>query len=129
MKIAIMGTGGMGGYIGGRLANAGREVAFIARGDHLKAIQNAGLNVESSSGDFLIKPAYATSNPEEIGMVDLVLFCVKTYDALEAAKFIEPMIGPNTVILPVLNGVDHIDWFVDLYGSDHVFGGVALISA
>jgi len=124
-----MGTGGMGGYIGGRLAHAGREVVFIARGEHLSAIKKRGLRIESPSGDFEIKPAHATDCPEEIGEVDLILFCVKAYDAIEAANFIKPMIGPNTAILPVLNGVDHIKWLIDLCGSEHVLGGVAVIIA
>ena len=114
MKIAIMGTGGLGGYIGERLANAGREVVFIARGKHLKAIQKHGLRVESPLGNFKIKSANATYDPEDIGVVDLILFCVKTYDALDAVKLMKPMIGPNTTILPVLNGVDHIDLLTDL---------------
>lgn len=129
MKIAIMGTGGMGGYIGGQLALAGREVIFIARGEHLKAIQQHGLRIASPSGDFEIKPAHATDNPEEVGVVDLILFCVKTYDAVEAAKLIKPMIGPNTAVLPVLNGVDHIEQLNELCGAEHVLGGVAVIGA
>lgn len=129
MKIAIMGTGGMGGYIGGRLANAGHEVNFIARGEHLKAIQKYGLRVESTFGDFEIKSALATNDPKKIGEVDLILFCVKAYDAIEAAKLIQPMIGANTAILPVLNGIDHINWLKDLYGPDRVLGGVAVIIA
>lgn len=129
MKIAIMGTGGMGGYIGGQLAKAGREVSFIARGEHLKAIQEHGLRVESTFGDFEINPAQVTDNPEEIGQVDLILFCVKAYDAIEAAKLISPMIGPNTTILPVLNGIEHINWLKELCGSEHVLGGVAVILA
>ena len=127
MKIAIMGTGGLGGYIGERLANAGREVVFIARGKHLKAIQKHGLRVESPLGNFKIKSANATYDPEDIGVVDLILFCVKTYDALDAVKLMKPMIGPNTTILPVLNAVDHIDLLTDLCGSTHVLGGVAVL--
>ncbi len=124
-----MGTGGMGGYIGGRLAHAGREVVFIARGVHLNAIQQHGLGVESPAGDFEIKPAHATDNPEDIGVVDLILFCVKSYDAIEAAKLIRPMIGPYTAILPVLNGVDHIEQLNESCGAEHVLGGVAVIGA
>ena len=127
MKIAIMGTGGLGGYIGGRLAHADREVSFIARGDHLKAIQRHGLRVESPFGEFKIEPAHATDNPEDIGVVDLILFCFKSYDAIEAAKLIESIISPNTAILPVLNGVDYIGWLNEICGSDHVLGGVAVI--
>lgn len=129
MKIAIMGAGGMGGYIGGRLSSAGRDVTFVARGEHLKAIKQYGLRVQSPAGDFDIKPARATDDPGEVGKVDLILFCVKSYDAIEAANIIKPMISPNTAILPVLNGVDHIDQLIDICGAEHVLGGVAVIGA
>lgn len=136
MRTAIMGTGGMGGYIGGRLAvapvkrdKAGGEVVFIARGEHLKAIQQKGLRVISPSVEFRVKPALATDRPEEIGQVDLVLFCVKSYDAVEAARLIKPIIGPKTAILPVLNGIDHIELLNEICGTEHVLGGVAFIIA
>lgn len=129
MRIAIMGTGGMGGYIGGRLAEAGRDVVFIARGEHLKTIQQKGLRVISPSGDFVIEPAQATNKPEDIGQVDLVLFCVKSYDAVEGANLIKPIIGSKTAILPVLNGIDHIEMLNEICGVGHVLGGVAVIVA
>lgn len=129
MKIVIMGAGGMGGYIGGRLALAGREVVFIARGEHLRAIRQRGLRVESPAGDFEIYPATAADDPGTIGMADLILFCVKSYDAVEAAKLINPLIGPDTAILPVLNGIDHLEQLKEICGADHVLGGLAVIGA
>ena len=86
MKIAVVGAGGMGGYIGGRLAQAGRDVTFIARGAHLQAIQQDGLQVHSPAGDFLVQPVSATEKPAEVGPVDLVLLCVKSYDVWAAAE-------------------------------------------
>ncbi len=119
----------MGGYIGGRAALAGREVIFIARGDHLSAIQKRGLRVESPAGGFVIRSARATDTPRDIGEVDLILFCVKSYDTVVAAKLIKPLIGPNTAILPVLNGIDHIEQLKEICGTEHVLGGVAVIGA
>lgn len=129
MKIGIMGSGGMGGYIGGRLALSSNEVYFIARGAHLQAIREQGLQVKSPLGDFAIRPAQATDNPAEIGTVDLVLFCVKSYDTSAAAELIKPLIGPYTAVLPVLNGIDHIEQLQAILGPDPVLGGVAVIIA
>lgn len=129
MNIAVMGAGGLGGFIGGTLARSGLDVSFIARGQHLEAILQSGLRVESPSGDFSIKPANATDNPAEIGVVDLILFCVKSYDAMEAIEVVRPMVGSQTVILPVLNGVEHIDQLGDQLGAHHVLGGLAMIGA
>ena len=127
-KIAVMGAGGMGGYIGGRLAQAGRDVTFIARGQHLQAMQQKGLQVQSSVGDFVIKPVKATEDPAEVGPVDLILFCVKDYDVLEAAEMLQPMMVPGTVIIPVQNGIGHIEQIGHVLGAEHVLGGVSLIS-
>ena len=86
MKIAVMGTGAMGGYIGGQLARAGRDVAFIDTGRHLQALRKKGLHIQSPAGDFLIHPLKVTDDPAEIGPVDLILFCVRSYD-VAAAQF------------------------------------------
>jgi 2-dehydropantoate 2-reductase len=128
MKIAVMGAGGMGGYIGGRLAQAGHDVTFIARGAHLRAIQEDGLQVQSPAGDFVIQPARATEDPAEVGLADLVLLCVKSYDVPAAAKMLPPMMKPQTAIIPVQNGIDHLEKIGDSVGSEHVLGGVSLIS-
>ncbi|RIK34410.1 MAG: 2-dehydropantoate 2-reductase, partial [Chloroflexi bacterium] len=100
MKIAIMGAGGLGGYIGGRLAYTGHEVTFLARGPRLQALRERGLHVRSPEGEFVIHPARATDDPQEMGPVDAVLFCVKTYDVPGAAARIAPLVGPQTVVLP-----------------------------
>ena len=106
MKIAVFGSGGVGGYIGGRLAQAGNDVTFVARNKHLEAIVRNGLQVKSIKGDFLVKPAKATDRPEEIGTVDLVLCCVKSWQVAEVADKIKMLIGPETVIIPIQNGVE-----------------------
>jgi 2-dehydropantoate 2-reductase len=124
-----MGAGGLGGFIGGTLARYGLDVSFVARGQHLEAILQSGLRVESPSGDFSIKPANATGNPAEVGVADLILFCVKSYDVMEAVEAVKPMVGSQTVILPVLNGVEHIDHLSDQLGENHVLGGLAMIGA
>ena len=129
MKIAVMGTGGMGGYIGGRLAQAGRDVTFITRGQHLQVIHQNGLQVRSPAGDFIIKPVKATDDPAQIKPVDLILFCVKSYDVLNAAEAMRPMVGPQTTIVPVQNGIEHIEQLGSVLGAEQVLGGVSLISA
>src|SRR5882672_8130263 len=98
MKIAIMGSGAIGGYFGGRLAANGEDVTFIARGAHLAAIKANGLKLESGLGDVTIKPAEATDDPKSIGPVDYVLFCVKLYDVEAAGAQIKPLIGPQTTV-------------------------------
>ncbi|MCH8063586.1 MAG: 2-dehydropantoate 2-reductase [Chloroflexi bacterium] len=129
MRIAIMGSGGMGGYFGGMLARAGEDVHFIARGAHLEAMQASGLTVKTNEvGEFNI-PAKATNDPSEIGTVDLVLFCVKTYDTEEIANFIKPLIGPDTVVMSLQNGVDNEEIIESVIGPGHVTGAVAYVSA
>ena len=129
MRIAVMGSGGMGGYYGGMLARAEEDVHFIARGAHLEAMQTSGLTVKTSKdGEFNI-PAKATSDPADIGIVDLVLYCVKTYDTEETAKLIRPLIGPDTVVMSLQNGVDNEEKLGNVLGQEHVLGAVAHTSA
>ena len=129
MRIAIMGSGGMGGYFGGMLARAGEDVHFIARGAHLEAMQASGLTIKTSKdGEFNI-PVKATDDPTDIGAVDLVLFCVKTYDTEEIANFIKPLIGADTVVMSLQNGVDSEDIIENAIGPGHVIGAVAYVSA
>ena len=129
MRIAVMGAGGTGGYFGGLLARAGQDVTFIARGAHLTALRTHGLTVTSRlAGDFTV-PVRATDNPAMVGPVDLVLFCVKAYDTAAAAELIRPLVVPDTMALPVQNGIDHPDHLARLVGEGHVVGGVALITA
>ena len=129
MKLIVMGSGGVGGYFGARLAAAGNEVAFVARGAHLKAIKTSGLSVLSELGDIVVKPALASERPADFGAADIILFCVKTYDAALAAEQIRPCIGPETGVIPLLNGIDHIALLQNTLGAAHVLGGVANISA
>jgi 2-dehydropantoate 2-reductase len=129
MRIAIMGAGGLGSYLGGRLAQIGHDVSFIARGEHLNALIDKGLKVKSEYGDFRIKTIIATDNPEKVGEVEVILFCVKSYDALAAAKLMKPMVGKESVIIPVLNGMDHINILNEELGPEHVLGGMAMIVA
>ena len=129
MKIAIMGTGGVGGYYGGLLARAGHEVTFIARGAHLGAIREKGLRVKSVFGDFSIQPAAATNDPASVGPVDLIIFATKTYHIAEAAGAMLPMVGPDTAVVPLQNGVDAADRVGKVIGARHVLGGVTYLSA
>src|SRR5689334_3387805 len=109
MRIAVVGVGGVGGYFGGQLAQAGENVIFIARGEHLRAIQETGLRVESADGDFTIHPAQATDDTTTIGPVDLVLLAVKGWQVADAIETMRPLIGPDTFVTPLLNGVDVSD--------------------
>ena len=105
MKIAIIGTGGVGGYFGGRLAQAGNDVTFLARGQHLSAIQQQGLTVKSLNGDFTISSASATDSLKGIGPVDLVIVAVKAWQVNDIAPNLHPVIGKDTMVLPLVNGV------------------------
>jgi len=129
MKIAIFGTGGVGGYAGARLAAAGHDVRFIARGQHLDAIRRDGLRVESIKGDLHIHPARATDQPAEVGPVDWVLCAVKTWQLAEAIAAMPPLVGAATVVLPVQNGVEAADRLAAVLGPQHVLGGAAWIRA
>jgi 2-dehydropantoate 2-reductase len=129
MKIAIMGAGGVGGYYGGLLARTGHEVIFIARGAHLQALQQRGLQVNSVHGDFLVAPARATDNPAAVGPVDLILFTTKTYHTDAAAPALIPLLGPETVILPLQNGIDAADRLAAHLGREHILGGATWLSA
>ena len=129
MKIAVMGAGAIGGYFGGRLAKAGFDVSFIARGAHLDVIRKNGLKVLSPLGDFTIHPATVTDDPAEVGPVDVILFMVKNYDTLRAAEQIRPLVGPDTAIIPFQNGVEARAMLSNVLGARHVLGGVAFIPA
>lgn len=127
MRIAVVGAGGVGGYFGGRLSEAGHEVHLIARGDHLEAIRRDGLRVESTLGDFVTSPAGTTADPGEIGPVDAVLVAVKGWQLPEAARSARPLLGPDTLVLPLLNGVEAPDVLAGVLGREHVLGGVCRI--
>ncbi|MQG75886.1 MAG: 2-dehydropantoate 2-reductase, partial [SAR202 cluster bacterium] len=127
MRIAVFGTGGVGGYFGGRLAQSGQDVTFIARGAHLDAIKANGLKVTSKKGDFAINPAQATSDPKDIGVVDAVLIAVKAWSVAEAAEAIKPIVGPDTFILPLENGVDAPTQLSAIFGAERVLGGLCRV--
>jgi 2-dehydropantoate 2-reductase len=129
MRIAVFGAGGVGGYFGGRLAQAGEEVVFIARGEHLKAMQTSGLRVDSIKGDFLVKPIQATHDPRWVGMVDIVLLAVKAWQVPEAVQAMLPLIGEETGVVFLGNGVDAISQLSAVLGERHVLGGRCQISA
>src|SRR5215510_1196987 len=124
MRIAVFGAGGIGGYLGARLAQAGDDVALIARGSHLRAIQEHGLFVESPTGDFHMTPSIANERPEDIGVVDVVLLGVKAWDVRAAAAAIRSMVGPTTGVLTLQNGVEAPTEVAEVLGVSHVMVGV-----
>lgn len=126
VKITVMGAGGIGGYYGGLLARAGFDVRFIARGDHLKAIQQKGLQVKSVEGDFVVQ-AKATEEPSLVGPADLVLFCVKSYDTESAARAILPLLTADGTVLTIQNGIDNHEKIGAIVGKEKVLPGAAYI--
>src|SRR5262249_31262079 len=124
MRIAVFGTGGVGGYFGGRLAKSGQNVWFIARGEHLKAIRGRGLRVDSILGDFIVAPAKATDDPNEIGEVDCVLLGVKAWQVREAPRAVRPLIGRETCVLPSKTGVEPPEIMAANRGAEHALGGL-----
>jgi len=129
MRIAVVGAGGVGGGFGAALAQAGGDVTFIARGAHLAAMKNTGLRIESPRGDVHLVPTQATDDPASIGPVDIVLFCVKLWDVESAGRQIKPLVGPQTAVIPLQNGVDAPERLAAILGERAVMGGVAQISA
>ncbi len=127
MRIVVFGTGGVGGFFGGRLAHAGDDVTFIARGEHLRAIKASGLKVDSTLGDFVVVPAKATDDVSEVGEVDLVIVGVKAWQVSEAARAMKPLVGPGTTVLPLQNGVDAVAQLVTELGADRIIGGLCRI--
>jgi 2-dehydropantoate 2-reductase len=127
MRIVIFGTGGVGGYFGGRLAQAGEDVTFIARGEHLRAIKTSGLRVDSPTGDFTVFPAKATDDVGEVGEVDLIVVAVKAWQVAEAAREMKPRVGPKTTVVPMQNGVETVPQLVSELGHKNVIGGLCRI--
>jgi 2-dehydropantoate 2-reductase len=119
----------VGAYFGGRLAASGEDVTFLARGAHLLALQQHGLHIESPNGNLDLPKVEATDRPQAIGPVDVVLFTVKLYDVESSAATLSPLIGPNTVVITLQNGVDAVDMVARHVGADHVAGGAAYIVA
>ena len=129
MRIAIMAAGAVGGYFGARLAAAGEDVRFVARGKHLQAIRRRGLRIESPLGDLHLDDVEATDDPARIGAVDAVLFAVKLWDTETAGAACRKLIGPDTAVIDVQNGIDGYELLAPILGSGHAVGGVAYIGA
>ena len=128
MRVAVYGAGGVGGYFGGRLAQAGAEVHLVARGAHLAALRQHGLRVRSVAGDFAVGVP-ATDDPADIGACDYVFFCVKSFDTESAAARLAPLVADGTAVLSLQNGVDNEDKLAETVGRQHVMGGAAFIFA
>ena len=129
MRFAIVGAGGVGGYFGGLLASSGEDVTFVARGAHLEAIRRDGLRVESVHGNFTVFPAKATDDARTVGPVDVVLFATKTYQLEVAGQALRPLTGPQTVVIPLHNGVDAAERTAAITGREHVLGGVCYVGS
>jgi 2-dehydropantoate 2-reductase len=127
MKIAAMGAGGVGGYFGARLQQAGHDVTFFARGRHLEAIRSGGLRIESPHGDALLK-VRVLEDPREAGVADVVLFAVKLWDTEAAAEKLRPVVGPETALIPFQNGVESIARLRKVFPEKAVLGGSAYIA-
>lgn len=128
MKIAVVGTGGVGGYFGGLLAHSGQDVTFFARGAHIQALRK-GLQVKSIHGDFTVSPTQVTDNLATIGTVDLALICVKDYQLEGVTPLLHPLIGDQTVLLPLLNGVRAATKLVERFGHEQTMGGLCRVVA
>ncbi|HSI02237.1 MAG TPA: 2-dehydropantoate 2-reductase [Reyranella sp.] len=129
MRIAVVGAGGVGGAFGAALAKAGADVTFIARGAHLAAMKNQGLRIEGGRGETHLMPTRATDDPKTVGPVDYVLFCVKLWDVESAGEHIKPLVGPDTAVIPLQNGIDAPERLLPILGERAIMGGVAQISA
>ncbi len=129
MKVAIVGAGGVGGYFGGRLAAAGADVWFLARGPHLAAMRSRGLTLRSFRGDLELPRVNATDDPAAIGPSDIVLFTVKLYDAEAALTLLPRLVGPDTAVIPLQNGVDGVDLVSRAVGAAHTVGGTVYVAA
>lgn len=129
MRIAIMGSGGIGGFYGARFAQAGHDVTFIARGEHLKAIQSRGLSLVGPGGDSVVANAQATDDPARVAPADIVLFCVKLFDTDEAARAIQPLLSKGGACVTLQNGVDGHERITSIVGPGRVMPGLAFASA
>lgn len=128
MRIAIFGSGSVGGYFGGRLSQAGEDVIFIARGEHLNTMRKDGLRVDSINGDFTVQPVQTTDDPSQIGEVDMVLVGVKAWQVSEAAEAMRPMIGADTLVLPLQNGLRHRPSYPQYWANNMCWAACAVYS-
>ncbi len=127
MHTVVFGVGGVGGYFGGKISNSGQKVTLIARGEHLKAIKNNGLKVNSINGDFVTHPYLVTDQINEAEKADLILVCTKSWQVAEAAKLVLPIIKENTVVIPLQNGADNVEKLLSAVPKQHVLGGLCKI--
>lgn len=128
MRIAVLGAGGIGAPLGASLATAGADVTFLARGAHLEAMRENGLRIEGDRGPTHVNPVQATDDPGKIGPVDLVLSCVKLWDLEESGAALRPLLGADTAVIPLQNGVDASERLIPILGAQHVMGGVAMVT-
>jgi len=128
MRIAVVGTGGIGGPYGASFAKAGADVTFVARGAHLAAIRENGLHIEGDRGETHIRPAQATDDIASIGIVDFVLTCVKLWDVEGVGRQLRAIVGPGTAVVPLQNGVDAADRLIPILGHEVVMGGIAFVT-
>ncbi|HUQ14862.1 MAG TPA: 2-dehydropantoate 2-reductase [Gemmatimonadales bacterium] len=129
LRIAVFGSGAVGGYFGGRLAEAGEDVHFIARGEHLAAIREHGLRVSSTEGDFLVRPARVTDDPSGLGPLDVVLLGVKAWQVPRAAEAMRPLLGEGAFVVPLQNGIEAPEQLAAVFGPGRVLGGLCRILA
>ena len=123
MRVAVMAAGAVGGYFGGRMAAAGNDVAFIARGAHGDAIRRDGLKIESALGDLHLRNVNVTDDPKQVGPVDVVLFAVKLWDTETAGEQTRALVGPNTRVITLQNGVDSVERLVPILGDEATIAG------
>jgi 2-dehydropantoate 2-reductase len=129
MRIAAMAAGAVGGYFGARMAAAGHDVYFIARGANLAAIKSNGLTIDSVHGDLHLPKVNVTDDPKGVGPVDIVLFAVKLWDTEQAAERTKPLVGPNSRVITLQNGVDSVERVAPILGSEQTIGGAAYIAS
>lgn len=129
MRMVVVGAGAVGGYFGGRLAASGADVTFVARGTQLHALRTEGLRIESPSGDLHLPHVSATDDPASLGPADVVFLTVKLYDTEAAIRLLPPLVGADTLVIPLQNGVDSVDLLARAVGRPHVAGGTTYIVA
>jgi 2-dehydropantoate 2-reductase len=129
MRITALGAGAVGAYFGGRLSEAGEDVTFVARGDHLRALYERGLKVTSIAGDLALHPVRVSDDPADLGPTDAILVAVKTWQVAEAAERLRPLLGPDTFVVPLMNGVEAADQLAAALGPERVLGGLCRIVA
>jgi len=128
MRVAVIGAGGIGAPLGASLANAGHDVTFVARGAHLAAMRTSGLRIEGDRGVTHLVPTQATDDPATVGPVDLILFAVKLWDVETAGAQCRPLIGPETALIPLQNGIDASERLIPILSAGHVLGATGLVT-